>query len=125
MNDLIPDSELEILKMLWEKAPQSLPEIMANLQQPCTWKATTIQTLLTRLIKRGAVQQEGRKRLYQYSPLISQDEYRLIACNHLLDKIFAGNTYDLIRFSIENKIISPSDFETFKQHLKPGEYRIS
>ena len=99
MKDSIPDSELEIMKLLWENnAPMTTPEIVKNIRLTHAWKETTIQTLLTRLLKKGAVRQDGSKRSYQYFPLITREEYQEIAVNRLIESIFDGSIDRLTRF---------------------------
>ena len=66
------DSELEIMQLLWH-SPKALPlsEIRKSLQQSMNWEATTIKTLLQRLVSKRAVLQEKREVFY-YSPLVSE-----------------------------------------------------
>lgn len=106
MKDSIPDSELEIMKLLWgNNAPMTAPEIVKNIRLTHAWKETTIQTLLTRLLKKGAVRQDGSKRSYQYFPLISQREYQQIACNHLIKQAFGGNIDNLMNFLLNSNLL--------------------
>ena len=71
----ISDSELEVMKLLWHaEAFLSITEIREKLQQTKGWEPATIKTLVSRLVSKGAVRQEKRK-VYYYSPLISEKEY--------------------------------------------------
>ena len=71
--DKISDSELEVMKLLWQ-AGDALPvtEIREALQRSRGWEATTVKTLVSRLVSKGALLQEKRKVFY-YSPAISQE----------------------------------------------------
>ncbi|UKI31599.1 MAG: BlaI/MecI/CopY family transcriptional regulator [Lentisphaeria bacterium] len=51
---LIPESEMEVMKVLWARSPQSLPEIVENVRRTMPWEAVTVKTLLGRLVKRSA-----------------------------------------------------------------------
>ena len=66
----ISDSELEVMKVLWE-ADDALPvtEIRTALQARRGWEATTVKTLVGRLVAKGALAQEKRN-VYYYRPLI-------------------------------------------------------
>ena len=59
----ISDSELEVMRVLWD-ARTALPvgEIRRALQERRGWEATTIKTLVQRLVAKGAVAQEKRGR---------------------------------------------------------------
>ena len=75
INEKISESELEIMQLLWHSAG-ALPlcEIRKSLQESVGWEATTIKTLLQRLVSKRAVLQEKRGVFY-YSPLVSEEEY--------------------------------------------------
>ena len=78
MNSLagkISDSELEVMKVLWQ-AEEAIPvtEIRESLQKSRGWEATTVKTLVSRLVNKGVIRQEKRNVFY-YSPLISEREY--------------------------------------------------
>ena len=64
----ISDSELEVMKVLWE-AGDALPvtEIRTALCERRGWEATTVKTLVGRLVAKGALAQEKRKVFY-YRP---------------------------------------------------------
>ena len=65
----ISDSELEVMKLLWQ-AGDALPvtEIRETLQRTRGWEATTVKTLVSRLVSKGALRQE-RRNVFYYSPL--------------------------------------------------------
>ena len=67
----ISDSELEVMKVLWQ-AKDAIPvtDIREALQKSRGWEATTVKTLVSRLVSKGVVKQEKRNVFY-YSPLIS------------------------------------------------------
>ena len=57
----ISESEWQVMKILWNHAPQTLPEILYQLRQTA-WSKTTIQTYLARLVKRERCAQSARAR---------------------------------------------------------------
>ena len=69
--DKISDSELEVMKLLWQ-AEDALPvtEIREALQKSRGWEATTVKTLVSRLVSKG-VNQKKKRKVYYYTPLIS------------------------------------------------------
>ncbi|MDD4817509.1 MAG: BlaI/MecI/CopY family transcriptional regulator [Victivallaceae bacterium] len=71
----ISDAEMEIMKALWAKSPQTLPELVAGVGVKNSWEPTTVATLLSRLVGKKAVVQEGERRNYSYRPLMRRGEY--------------------------------------------------
>lgn len=63
--DKISDSELEVMKVLW-RAGDALPVtvIREELQKSRGWEATTVKTLVNRLVSKGVILQEKRKVFY-------------------------------------------------------------
>ena len=113
----ISDCELEIMKALWERSPQSFPEIVLNVQKNNSWEGVTIKTMLTRLFKKGAVKQEGIRRLYRYSPLVSREDYLEQASENFLTKTFAGAPGAMLSFFVRKGKISGEDIAELQQQL--------
>ena len=50
----ISESEWQVMQAVWSGPPKTLPEILSSLQAT-GWSKTTIQTYLSRLVKKGAL----------------------------------------------------------------------
>ena len=77
MSDLpqISESEFEIMKIVWKYAPISTNEITEKLLQTTSWSPKTIQTLIKRLVIKGALTYEKQSRVFIYTPLVKESEY--------------------------------------------------
>ena len=73
----LPESELEVMLVLWEKNPLKTPEIMKALNHT-GWSISTLQALLQRLEDKGVVTKtmEGRTKLYSNLPDSSASQER-------------------------------------------------
>ena len=112
MNSLaekISDSELEVMKVLWE-AEDALPvtAIRETLAARKGWEATTVKTLVTRLVGKGAVSQEKRK-VFFYAPLISEKEYNAWATGNLIQRLYKGSVKDLVAALVSSDELSDED----------------
>ena len=99
MNQLaekISDSELDVMKVLWE-AEDALPVtvIREKLQERKGWEATTVKTLVSRLLGKGVIAQEKRK-VFFYSPLVTEAEYNEWATSNLIHRLYKGSAKNLI-----------------------------
>ena len=114
----ISDSELEVMKVLWE-AGDALPitEIRTVLQARRGWEATTVKTLVSRLVTKGALQQEKRNVFY-YSPLISEPEYNGWATAHLIQRLYHGSARDLVAALVHSEGLTQEDLEELRQMFK-------
>ena len=78
MNDLfgkVSDSELKILKVLWQNGDaMKLKDIRKTITPITGWEGVMVKTLLYRLVEKGVVKSEKRDAFY-FSPLIDEREY--------------------------------------------------
>lgn len=114
----IPESELEIMKVLWEQSPQTLPEIVKNVQESNPWEAVTVKTMLLRLVKKNLIRQSGSRRSYLYEPLVSKAAVLKSAGRQFMDKMFDGAPAAMISFFIRSEKLSPSDIQEISKLIE-------
>ena len=116
--DKISDSELEVMKLLWQ-AEDALPvtEIREALQRSRGWEATTVKTLVSRLVSKGVLLQEKRKVFY-YSPAISQEEYNAWATGELIRRLYRGSAKDLVAALVHSEGLSRDDLDELRQMFR-------
>lgn len=117
----ITDSELEVMRVLWE-AGDALPitEIRRSLQQRKGWEATTIKTLVQRLCAKGVLEQEKRNVFY-YLPLVSEQEYNDWATGDLIRKLYRGSAKELVAALVRSDGLSKSDVDELRAMFKVEE----
>ena len=117
----ITDSELEVIRVLWE-AGDALPitEIRRRLQQRKGWEATTIKTLVQRLSAKGVLEQEKRNVFY-YRPLVSEQEYNDWATGDLIRKLYRGSAKELVAALVRSDGLSKSDVDELRAMFKVEE----
>jgi len=117
----ITNSELELMKMLWENAPLTTPELAARAATACGWNGSTVKTLLTRLVEKGAILQEGEKRSYSYRPLLSREAYREEAGKRLAAQAFDDDCAAMVSFFVRRGKLSAADLAELKRLLDEQE----
>ncbi len=116
----ISENELEIMRLLWEKSPQTATELQDSIREKVRWETTTIRTMLQRLVEKGAVRQAGRKRSYTYTPLVSADEYRSISLRRLIENVFNSNPMEMFCFFARQEKLSDAEIAELENILKKG-----
>ena len=113
--DKISDSELEVMKVLW-RAGDALPVtvIREALQKSRGWEATTVKTLVNRLVSKGVIRQEKRN-VYYYSPLISEAEYNSWATGDLIQRLYNGSARDLVAALVQSNGLTQADVEELRR----------
>lgn len=114
----IPESEMEIMKVLWEHSPQSLPEIVENVRRAMPWEAVTVKTLLGRLVKKECVRRSGSRRSYLYEPLVDRAAVLKSATKRFMEKMFDGTPGAMLSFFLRNGDLSNDDIEELSRLIE-------
>ncbi len=117
----ISESELEVMRVLWE-AGDALPitEIRQLLQERKGWEATTIKTLVQRLVAKGVLEQEKRKVFY-YRPRVSEEEYNDWAVSGLVHRLFRGSAKALVATLVKSDGLSDADIAELRELFRVEE----
>ena len=120
MDAKISDTELEIMKVLWAREkPMTEKEIRAAIEKHFKWKKQTTQTLIRRLVEKGAIIRE-KQDVYYHSAAVSQDEVEKTWTVDLLNRVFGGNAKNLVSAMLNHDILSREDLEELKNGWQKG-----
>ena len=110
----ISDAELEVMKVIWnENRPITSLDIVEPFENK-GWKKTTIGTFLTRLVEKGALSAEKQGKLYYYTPVISQKDYRKSQTKNLISSLYGGSIKDFAVSLFEEQSISDEELKELK-----------
>lgn len=113
-NISIGDAELEIMKVIWKaKEPITSLDIGKEVENK-GWKKTTIATFLTRLVEKGALSADKQGKLYYYTPLITEKEYRKSQTKNLIKTLYNGSVRDFAVSFFEEQKLSDGDIKELK-----------
>ncbi len=116
----ISEAEYEVMKVVWKYAPISTNEITDRLTQTTTWRPKTIQTLIKRLVTKGALTYEKQSRVFVYTPLIDEKEYIGQKSHSFLERYYDGDITAMLSSYIENDKLSESEIDTLRSLLLKG-----
>ena len=106
------DAELEIMKELWENKQLSLNELTEKLNEKEPRNKNTIKTLLYRLIEKGAVKSINKnQKENKFKANISKEKYLKKENQSFLNKLYNGNTSNMLLNFVENKEISKEELK--------------
>lgn len=113
----ISEAEFEVMKIIWKSAPISTNEITEQLMQTTTWSPKTIQTLIKRLVTKGALTYEKKSRVFVYTPLVAESEYVYQESNSFLNRFYNGNLSSLLSAYLENDAVSEDEIKDLRTIL--------
>lgn len=92
----ISDSEWYILKVLWGKAPCSIKQITAELQEEKQWNANMVRALIVRLMSKGVVAADKHCKPYNYYPTVPREAYVEQSLRIFLNRVYDGSASQLM-----------------------------
>ena len=119
----ISEAEFEVMKFIWKHAPISTNEITDRLTQTTKWSPKTIQTLIKRLVTKGALSYEKQSRVFVYTPLIEEKEYIGQKSHSFLKRYYNGDITAMLSAYMEDDKLSESEIDALRSLLIKGPKR--
>ena len=103
------------MEALWRCGPLTPEGIYAEVCEPNGWAPGTARTLITRLLKKGAI--EGRREAegYLYRPLVSRSAYVREESQGMVDRLFGGEVAPLVAHFAEHRALTAKDIKLLKK----------
>ncbi len=114
----ISEAEYEVMKIVWKYAPVSTNEITEKLLRTTAWSPKTIQTLIKRLVAKGALTYEKQSRMFVYTPLINENEYVRQESSSFLKRFYDGNITTMLSAYIKDEKLSKEEIEQLRSILE-------
>ena len=113
----ISDAEWQVMRVLWEKSPMTVKEVIETLSKKTTWKSETIRTLVNRLTKKKAIGFQKKGRRHFFYPLLSQQECIRADADSFLNRAGSAMLKPILTTFIEKEQLSDKDIEELQQIL--------
>ncbi len=113
----ISEAEFEVMKIVWKYAPVNTNEITEHLVRTTSWSPKTIQTLIKRLVNKGALSYEKQSRVFVYTPLVDKNEYIGQESSSFLKRFYDGNISKMLSAYIESDKLSENEIDTLRSLL--------
>ena len=114
----LTNAEWQIMNVLWARYPATARGIAERLPQEVTWAYTTIKTILTRLVEKGAVKESKKGTTCIYEPIVTRKNARRSALKLLANQAFDGAFGPLMHFLLEDQKLSSKQRQELLQALK-------
>jgi BlaI family transcriptional regulator, penicillinase repressor len=115
----ISETEWQVMKVLWARAPKSAKEVTQLLRfEDARWHPQTVKTLLHRLLKKQALAIKKSGRAYLYYPAVNEAACIDATCERFAVKYFDGSLGFMLRHFIQWNRLSPREVEALKQLME-------
>ena len=111
----ISEAELEVMRIVWGQAPVSTNEITDKLVRSTDWSPKTIQTLIRRLVAKGALTYEKQGRMFVYTAAVGEDEYLRAKSISFIEHYFNGDISAFVSLCLESDALSQEKIESLRK----------
>jgi predicted transcriptional regulator len=111
--------ELEIMQVLWEHGASTAAEVQPRLKGDLAY--TTVQTMLTVLLKKDKVTREPDGRAHRYRAAVSRDRATGGALKDMVKRMFGGSPEALLMALVDTRQISAEQLTRIAEKLKTPE----
>jgi predicted transcriptional regulator len=114
----LSELQIAVVRVLWRNGETSVTDIAKVLGDERGLKHTTVATLLTRLEKRGVVEQRREGRQLIYRALVSESQVRRSMVADLVGNLFGGDSRELVAHLVRESDLAPGDLENLRRRLQ-------
>lgn len=114
----ISEAEWVVMQEFWRRGRATVAELVEALAAPQDWKPATIQTLVVRLHKKGALEFTKQGREHVYSPTVTEADCVHHVSRSFVDRVFDGRLAPLIACFAEREKLDARDLEELRSLLK-------
>ena len=113
----IADSEWRVMQVLWEHGPQTANDVVNALSGEVNWKPRTIKTLISRLVKKGAVKVTEEGYRYQYSAAVDESECIRSETKSFIHRVYQGTMSPALAAFLEDTDLSTQEINELQEIL--------
>jgi len=117
----LSDGEWKLMKLLWEKSPRTIAEMVTALQAETGWNKNTVFIMLSRMEEKGAVRYDGGARARQYYPVPEKSDVAEKETEHFLKKVYDGSLGMMVASMAGQKALSKEDIDELYAVLREAE----
>ena len=117
----LTNSEWYVMDCLWERAPQTVMELVAALGERLGWAKSTTITTLRRMEDKGLVRCEVEGRTRRYFPAVEREGAALRETRSFLDKVYRGSVGLMVSAMAQDKALTKTEIAELYEILRKAE----
>jgi len=116
----ISDAEWVVMREFWRLRNATTAEVVAGLEGRMHWKPRTVQSLINRLVGKGALTFTKEGREHRYRPAVAEADCVLDASRTFVDRLFGGKLAPLLACFVESGQVSAQEAAQLRKILEEG-----
>jgi predicted transcriptional regulator len=116
-------SELEILRVLWERGPSTVRDVYESLSEKKLTGYTTVLKLLQIMTAKGSVRRNEDQRAHVYEACVPAEKTKQQLAGDVLQRVFEGSASQLMLHALAGRRTSREEIEELRRLLDEHEGR--
>jgi BlaI family penicillinase repressor len=113
----IAESEWRVMQVLWSNGSQTANDVVNALSGEVKWKSRTIKTLISRLVKKGAVKVTEEGYRYRYTAAVDESECVRSETKSFVRRVYQGAMKPALAAFIEDADLSDKEIDDIQKIL--------
>ena len=118
---LLTNSEWYVLDCLWERAPQTVTQLVPILKEKVGWAKSTTITTLRRMEDKGLVRAEVRGRTRHYFPAVDRARAVRRETRSFLDRVYRGSVGLMVSAMARDQALTREEIDALYEILRRAE----
>ncbi|HEX4049763.1 MAG TPA: BlaI/MecI/CopY family transcriptional regulator [Steroidobacteraceae bacterium] len=114
----VSEAESVVMAVLWHGGAMATEAVVAAIAPERRWQESTIKTLLSRLLRKGAVRATKEGRRFIYAPVLTREQWLSSESEGLLDRLFGGRVAPLVAHFSKQRKLSKRDLADLKRLIE-------
>jgi BlaI family transcriptional regulator, penicillinase repressor len=110
-------SELEILRILWNRGPSTVREVLESLSEKKSLGYTGVLKLLQIMTAKGSVRRDESNRAHVYEACRPAEQTKRQLATDMLQRVFEGSASQLMMHALAGHRTSPQEIEELRRIL--------
>ena len=111
------DTELTILRVLWERGPSTVRQVHEALSDRKPTAYTTTLKLLQIMTEKGLVKRDETDRSHVYQSRLNEEQTQRQLVRDLLERAFGGSSMKLVMQALSTRRASPAELAEIRKLL--------
>jgi len=116
MKNMIFESELKVLEVLWSEGDTTAKDLAIKLNKSTAWSKTTTYTVIKKCVDKGLIERLGTN--FTCRAAITKEEARKQESEILVDKMFDGSSNLLVASLLGGSTITTSQVEKLRNMVQ-------
>ena len=117
-HNVLSDGEWKLMKIIWDKAPVTLGELVSALKEETGWSKSVIYMMLKRMVEKKVISMDDSGKYQRYSPILERSEAESQETESFLSRVYQGSVRMMLSAMTDRNKLSESDIEELYQLLK-------